>query len=81
MSRVCARRLLLRLRGGGKMFIKCRKCGNLKKKDGKPCAQPCLVDEYGDPYRIPEGGGIKPRPQPSFLPPRKTILKRPSSEM
>lgn len=64
--RVCAFPSVLspqRLRGGGKMTTKCRKCGNLKRKDGKPCAQPCPVDEYGEPCSR-KSGGKAPRPQP-----------------
>tara|TARA_B100000768_G_scaffold138356_1_gene129491 strand:- start:29 stop:346 length:318 start_codon:yes stop_codon:yes gene_type:complete len=49
------------------MTTKCRKCGNLKRKDGKPCAQPCPVDEYGEPCSQKTTG----------KPPRKTIDKAP----
>ena len=35
-----ARRLCLRLRGGGKIFIKCKKCGGWRKKY-TPCDEPC----------------------------------------
>ena len=34
----------------GKTYFTCKNCGNLKKKAGQKCAQPCLVDMYGDPY-------------------------------
>ena len=49
------------------MTTKCRKCGNLKRKDGEPCAQPCPVDEYGEPCSQKTTG----------KPPRKTIDKAP----
>ena len=42
--RVCAFPSVLspqRLRGGGKIFIKCKKCGGERRKF-KPCGEPCM---------------------------------------